>query len=157
MCYYFFSPSSYFPFQPALHDWCNKGRGMTYPVCRMMHIKKTLLLIGKNSPCAYKLCYFMGVQYVKPLSVPLPAEWLRYSSYPLLPLCYRVSVTTLVSTGHAFWQLSTGYTRSVPKNRSPYLLSMLFYWQCRFKVACFAALLCKRMLIKLTINLRCDV
>ena len=38
-------------FQPVLHDWCNKGRGMYYPVCGMMHIKEPLLLIGKSSPC----------------------------------------------------------------------------------------------------------
>ena len=35
----------------VLHDWCNKGRGMCYPVCGMMHIKEPLLLIGKSSPC----------------------------------------------------------------------------------------------------------
>ena len=33
------------------HDWCNKGRGMCYPVCGMMHIKEPLLLIGKSSLC----------------------------------------------------------------------------------------------------------
>ena len=32
------------------HDWCNKGRGMCYPVCGMVHIKESLLLIGKSSP-----------------------------------------------------------------------------------------------------------
>ena len=26
-------PLGYFSFQPVLHDWCNKGRGMCYPVC----------------------------------------------------------------------------------------------------------------------------
>ena len=26
--------------EPVLHDWCKKGRGMCYPVCGMMHIKK---------------------------------------------------------------------------------------------------------------------
>ena len=31
-------PSSYFSF----HDWCNKGCGMCYPVCGMIHIKKNL-------------------------------------------------------------------------------------------------------------------
>ena len=36
---------------PVLHDCCNKGRGMCYPVCGMMHIKEPLLLIGKSSPC----------------------------------------------------------------------------------------------------------
>ena len=29
----------------------NKGRGMIYPVCGMVHIKEPLLLIGKSSPC----------------------------------------------------------------------------------------------------------
>ena len=43
-------PLSYFSFQPVLHD-CNKGRGMYYHVCGMMHIKEPLLLIGKSSPC----------------------------------------------------------------------------------------------------------
>ena len=42
---------SYFSFQPVLHDWCNKGRGMCYPVCGMVHIKEPLLLIGKSSLC----------------------------------------------------------------------------------------------------------
>ena len=41
-------PLSYFSFQPVLHDWCNKGCGMCYPVFGMMHIKEPLLLIGKN-------------------------------------------------------------------------------------------------------------
>ena len=42
---------SYFSFQPVLHDWCNKGCGMCYPVCGMVHIKEPLLLIKKSSPC----------------------------------------------------------------------------------------------------------
>ena len=33
---------SYSSFQPVLHDWCNKGRGMCYPVYGMVHIKRTL-------------------------------------------------------------------------------------------------------------------
>ena len=44
-------PSIYFSFQPALHDWCNKGHGMCYPVCGMVHIKDPVLLIRKSSPC----------------------------------------------------------------------------------------------------------
>ena len=44
-------PLSYFLFQPVLHDWCDKGRGMCYPVCGMVHIKEPLLLIGKSSLC----------------------------------------------------------------------------------------------------------
>ena len=42
-------PLSYFSFQPVLHDGCNKGRGMCYPVCGMVHIKELLLLIDKSS------------------------------------------------------------------------------------------------------------
>ena len=38
-------------FQPVLHDWYNKGRGMCYPVCGMVHIKEPLLLIGKSRLC----------------------------------------------------------------------------------------------------------
>ena len=39
-------PLGYFSFQPVLHNWCNKGCGMCYPVCGMMHIKEPLLLIA---------------------------------------------------------------------------------------------------------------
>ena len=39
-------------FQTVLHDWCNKGYGMCYPVCGMVHIKEPLLLTGKSSPCS---------------------------------------------------------------------------------------------------------
>ena len=42
---------SYFSFKPVLHDWCNKGRGMCYTVCLMMHTKELLLLIGKSNRC----------------------------------------------------------------------------------------------------------
>ena len=44
-------PLSYFSFQPVLHDWCNKGHGMCYPVCGMVHIKEPVLLIDKSSLC----------------------------------------------------------------------------------------------------------
>ena len=44
-------PLSYFSFQPVLHDWGNKGRGMCYPVCGIVHIQEPLLLIDKSSLC----------------------------------------------------------------------------------------------------------
>ena len=44
-------PLSYFSFKPVLYDGCNKGRGICYPVCGMVHIKQPLLLIGKSSLC----------------------------------------------------------------------------------------------------------
>ena len=54
-------PLSYFYFQPVLHDWCNKGRGMCYH--GMMHIKEPLLLIGYSSPyggSGFPPCYLSG-------------------------------------------------------------------------------------------------
>ena len=44
-------PFNYFTLQPILHNWYNKGFGMCYPVCGMVHIKDSMLLIGKSSPC----------------------------------------------------------------------------------------------------------
>ena len=44
-------PIELFLLQPVLHDCCNKGCGMYYPVCRMIHIKEPLLLIGNSSLC----------------------------------------------------------------------------------------------------------
>ena len=50
-------PLGYFSFQPVIHDWCNKGRVMCYPVCGMVHIKETLLLIGKSSLCGGRITH----------------------------------------------------------------------------------------------------
>ena len=38
-------------YTPAINDWCNKGRGMCYHVCGMVHIKEPLLLIDRSSLC----------------------------------------------------------------------------------------------------------
>ena len=46
-----------------LHDWCNKGHGMCYPVCGMVHIKEPLLLIGKSSPCGGNLVSSLSEWY----------------------------------------------------------------------------------------------
>ena len=62
-------PIELFLVPTVLHDWCNKGRGMYYPVCGMMHIKEPLLLIGKHSLCGssrFPLSYLSG---------PLPYVW----------------------------------------------------------------------------------
>ena len=32
--------------------WCNKGRGMCYLVCGMVHIQDPLQLIKKRCPCS---------------------------------------------------------------------------------------------------------
>ena len=51
VCVCVYDTPTYFSFQPVLHDWCNKGRGMCYPICGMVHIKEPLLLINKSSLC----------------------------------------------------------------------------------------------------------
>ena len=49
--FYLTTYSTHCSFQPVLHDWCNKGCGMCFPVWVMVHIKEPLLLIRKSSPC----------------------------------------------------------------------------------------------------------
>ena len=44
------NPLSYFSFEPVLHDWCNKGRGMCYPVWDGAY-KRTLAVDRKSSLC----------------------------------------------------------------------------------------------------------
>ena len=39
---------SYFSFQPVLHDWFNKGRGMCYPVCGFGVYKRTIAVNRKE-------------------------------------------------------------------------------------------------------------
>ena len=33
VCAFLVDPSNYFSFQPVLHNWCYKGRGMCHPLC----------------------------------------------------------------------------------------------------------------------------
>ena len=42
------NPLCYFSIEPVFQDWCNKGHGMCYPVCGIVHIKEPLLLIKKS-------------------------------------------------------------------------------------------------------------
>ena len=86
-------PLSYFSFQPVLHDWCNKDRGVCYHVCGMVHIKEPLLLIGKSSLCGvsgFPLSLSVCVRKQNVLSASLnktfPSFLSRYLNGPL-PLC----------------------------------------------------------------------
>ena len=68
-------PLSYFSFQLVLHDWYNKGRGMVYPVCGMLHIKELTLLIGKKIPSnctsGFPLSSLNGPLPIVPLHITL--------------------------------------------------------------------------------------
>ena len=47
-----------------LYNRCNKGCGIRYPICGMVHIKELLQLIRKSSPCmvaaGFLSCYLNG-------------------------------------------------------------------------------------------------
>ena len=78
-------PLSYFSFQPVLHDWCNKGRGMCYSVCGMVHIKEPLLLIGKSSPCGgsvFSLTIWVVLNHISEAIYPDPLSY--FSFQPVL-------------------------------------------------------------------------
>ena len=48
-CDWSLDPLSYFSIQPLIHNWCNKGSCMCYPVYGMVILKGSLLLIGVGS------------------------------------------------------------------------------------------------------------
>ena len=103
----------YFSFQPVLHDWCNKGCGMYYPVCGMMHIKKTLLLIRKSSPCG-------GSRF--PLSL---SEW----SFTICPTPYN----------HKIKCVSASLNKTFPffPLLSLYLIAIYFYRYVIFSITLY--------------------
>ena len=53
-------PLSYFSFQPVPHEWCNKGCGMCYPVCGMMHIKEPLERVAHVVAAGFLSRYLNG-------------------------------------------------------------------------------------------------
>ena len=93
-------PLSYFSFQPVLHNWCNKGCGMCYPVCGMVHIKEPLLLIKKNS-----LCGSSGF----PFSL---SEWSL--TICLMPYNHRLKNVLSVSLNKKCLSLSLSFSPSKP-------------------------------------------
>ena len=62
-------PSLSYLFQQVLHDWCNKGRGVCYSVCWLVHIKDPVMLIGKSNQCSGGSGF--------PLSSSGPLPWVR--------------------------------------------------------------------------------
>ena len=84
-----------FSFQPVLHDWCNKGCGMCYPICGMMHIKEPLLLIRKSSrfPLAlfewsFTICLTPYNRKQNVLSVSLNKTVLSFLTEPEVRILY---------------------------------------------------------------------
>ena len=107
---------SYFSFHPVLHDWCTHGHGMCYPVCGMVHIKESLLLIETSSPCGssmfplslsvwyfticlmpynhkIKMCFGMATTFVAYLSVCFCVFFFSYNQ----SLCLLISLSHIVS------------------------------------------------------------
>ena len=42
-------PLRYLSFQAVLQDWCNKDRGMCYPVCEKVHMKDPVIIHSRGS------------------------------------------------------------------------------------------------------------
>ena len=70
-------PLSYFSFQPVLHDWFNKGCGVCYPVCGMVHIKEPLLLIGMSASRGFPLSLSEWAFTIFPSLLPCPTPYNR--------------------------------------------------------------------------------
>ena len=88
--FFMVDPLSYFSFQPVLHDWCNKGRGMCYPVCGIMHIKQPLLLIKRaamwrqrvSSLATWVVLYHMSWRHI---TVNKMCRYIKYFLPSFLP------------------------------------------------------------------------
>ena len=50
-------PLSYFSFQPVLNDWCNKGHGICYPVCGVVHVCMCVHVCIYVCMCVYVCMY----------------------------------------------------------------------------------------------------
>ena len=51
---------NYFSFKPVIHDWYNKGRSMSYPICGMVYMKDPLLLVAHVGAAAGFLSNLIG-------------------------------------------------------------------------------------------------
>ena len=75
---------SCFLFQPMPHIWYNKGHGMCYPICAMVHIKDLLLLIGKSIPSGGSR---IPLSLSLSLSLSLPLSAWSFTICPVLNNC----------------------------------------------------------------------
>ena len=108
-------PLSYFSFQPVLHDWCNKGRGICYPVCGMMHIKEPLLLIGKSSSCGgsgfpLSLSEWSFTICPTPYNRKIKRCWVCQYNISFLPYV-SITIHKLLVVKHIYRHLQTFKTR----------------------------------------------
>ena len=86
-----YGPIELFLVPAMLQDWYNKGRGMSYPVCGIVHIKEPLLLIGKSSPCSGSGFSSLALSEWSIFSTPLVLSVSLKGNMSLLPtFCYFV-------------------------------------------------------------------
>ena len=71
--------------------WCNKGRGVCYPVCGMELTKEPLLLIGKSCPCSGESGFHLLLRVLYHMSdatlgtLPLPGTFPLGQTPPPFP------------------------------------------------------------------------
>ena len=85
---------SCFFFQQVLHNWCNKGRDMCYPV-HVMHI------IGRSSPCGgsgFRVLTISGSPYNRKQNVLSASFWFRVlTSHIGLAISYYISIIYILN------------------------------------------------------------
>ena len=133
-------PLSYFSFQPVLHDWCNKGCGMCYPVCGMMHIKEPLLLIERSSPCGgsgfplslseWSCLLYTSIDSHEESKGPIP----NYIAWVCLTLNAYVHLFTIYSM--SMFNFSLLYTSIDSHEESKGPIPNYIQWVCLTSVCC---------------------
>ena len=104
-------PLSYFSFHPVLHDWCNKGCSMCYPLCGTVHIKDPLRYFSfqpvlhdwcnKGCSMCYPVCGMVHIKY--PLRYfsfqPVLHDWCNKARGMCYPVCGMVHIKPLLLIG----------------------------------------------------------
>ena len=116
----------YFLFQSVLHNLCNKGCGMYYRVCRMMHIKDPLLLIVKIAQimaAGFFSCYFGGLLRLTPNNHKCVIKWNTSFDMPTLwNICHK----------HLLYHQASSLSPSLlPPPPPPHIISIQTWYQGR--------------------------
>ena len=70
-----------FSFQPVLHTCCNKRHGVCYPICGMVHMKYSMLLIRKWQQRVSSLTIWMVLYHMSDAKWPCVECIVKSSSY----------------------------------------------------------------------------
>ena len=126
------------------HDWCKKGCGMYYPVCGMLHIKESLLLIRKSSPVSDSSGFPLSLsEYVLSASLnkTFPSFFVRTTCWIHIQVTYFSvgNLTAATDSRDAFthkryqWKIRQ---ISAARSKSDQVPPPLFHWYIGFLLSC---------------------